>query len=70
MVSPNSNTAKIAGTKGWIPISANFVNKRYLRGHWESYAEGCESVGRVADPSIWRVVRCCLCTESSQEARD
>jgi alkanesulfonate monooxygenase SsuD/methylene tetrahydromethanopterin reductase-like flavin-dependent oxidoreductase (luciferase family) len=70
MVSPQSSTAKVAGAKGWIPISANFVNKRYLRGHWDSYAEGCASVGRVADPAEWRVVRCCLVTETSKEARD
>ena len=70
MVSPQSSTAKTAGAKGWIPISANFINKRYLRGHWESYAQGCESVGRKADPSQWRVVRCCLVTEDASEARD
>ncbi len=70
MVSPNSSTARAAGAEGWIPISANFVNRRYLRGHWESYAEGCESVGRKADPSTWRVARCCLVTESDAEAED
>lgn len=70
MVSAQSSTAKLAGARGWIPISANFVNKRYLRGHWESYAEGCESVGVRPDPSIWRVVRCCLVTESDAEAED
>jgi alkanesulfonate monooxygenase SsuD/methylene tetrahydromethanopterin reductase-like flavin-dependent oxidoreductase (luciferase family) len=36
MVSPNSASAKAAGAKGWIPISGNFVNRRYLRGHWET----------------------------------
>jgi alkanesulfonate monooxygenase SsuD/methylene tetrahydromethanopterin reductase-like flavin-dependent oxidoreductase (luciferase family) len=70
MVSPQSSTAKPAGARGWIPISANFVNKRYLRGHWVSYAEGCRSVGREPDPAIWRVVRCCLVTETDAEAQD
>lgn len=70
MVSPQSSTAKVAGAEGWIPISANFVNRRYLKGHWESYAEGCESVGKVADPSVWRVARCCLVTETDAEAED
>ena len=70
LVSPQSSTAKSAGVKGWIPISANFIHKRYLRSHWDSYAEGHESVGRKADPAEWRVVRCCLVTESNSEARD
>ncbi len=70
MVSPNSSTAKSAGAEGWIPISANFVNKRYLRGHWDSYAEGCESAGRTPDRNDWRVARCCLVTESDSEAED
>jgi alkanesulfonate monooxygenase SsuD/methylene tetrahydromethanopterin reductase-like flavin-dependent oxidoreductase (luciferase family) len=70
MVSANSSTAKVAGARGWIPISANFVNKRYLRGHWDSYAEGVRSIGAEPDPSMWRVVRCCLVTETDAEAEE
>lgn len=70
MVSPDSSTAKKAGANGWIPISANFVNRRYLRNHWETYAQGCESVGRKPDRSQWRVARCCLVTDSDAEAED
>lgn len=70
MVSPQSATAKTAGARGWIPISSNFVNRRYLKGHWESYTEGCREAGRVADPAVWRVVRCCLATDTDEQARD
>lgn len=70
MVAPKSYSGRLAGRKGWIPISANFINKRLLAGHWETYAEGCEEAGRKPDPSIWRVCRCVLVTESDEEARD
>ncbi len=70
IVTPNSSSAKTAGARGWIPISGNFFNRRYLRGHWERYAEGCEEVGRRPDPSVWRVARCVLVTETAAEAEE
>jgi alkanesulfonate monooxygenase SsuD/methylene tetrahydromethanopterin reductase-like flavin-dependent oxidoreductase (luciferase family) len=70
IVSPDSLSAKTAGERGWIPISGNFFNQRYLRGHWERYAAGCELVGRRPDPSVWRVSRCILVTETTAEAED
>jgi len=70
LVTPNSSTAKMAGQRGYIPMSGNFFNARYLRGHWDKYAEGCEAAGRKPDPGIWRVSRCILVTESDAEAED
>ncbi len=70
LITPNSSSAVTAGERGWIPVSGNFFHRRYLRGHWERYAEGCEKAGRRPDPSIWRVARCILVTESDGEADD
>ena len=70
LLTPNSNSAKTAGERGWIPVSGNFFHRRYLRGHWEKYVEGCEAASRPADPSIWRVSRSILVTESESEAED
>src|SRR5258706_12258686 len=70
LLTPNSNSAKTAGERGWIPVSGNFFHRRYLRGHWEKYVEGCEAAGRRPDPSIWRVSRSVLVTESDAEAED
>jgi len=70
LVTPNSSSAKTAGERGWIPISGNFFNKRFLRGHWEKYVEGCEIAGRKPDPSVWRVARCVLACETDAEAED
>lgn len=70
LVTPNSSSATTAGERGWIPVSGNFFHRRYLRGHWERYAEGCERAGRRPDPSIWRVARCVLVTETDAEAEE
>lgn len=70
LVTPNSLSAKTAGARGWIPISGNFFNQRYLRGHWERYAEGREQVGQDPDPSVWRVSRCVLVTETNAAAEE
>ena len=70
LVTPNSSSAKTAGERGWIPVSGNFFNRRYLRGHWERYAEGCEGAGRRPDPDIWRVARCILVTDTTREAEE
>ncbi|MCI0545969.1 MAG: LLM class flavin-dependent oxidoreductase, partial [Candidatus Rokubacteria bacterium] len=70
IITPNSASARTAGARGWIPISGNFFHRRYLRGHWERYAEGCEAVGRRPDPDVWRVSRSILVTESDEIAED
>jgi alkanesulfonate monooxygenase SsuD/methylene tetrahydromethanopterin reductase-like flavin-dependent oxidoreductase (luciferase family) len=70
LLTPSSNSAKTAGERGWIPVSGNFFHRRYLRGHWEKYVEGCEAAGRRPDPSIWRVSRSLLVTETDAEAED
>ena len=70
LLTPNSNSAKTAGERGWIPVSGNFFHRRYLKGHWQKYVEGCEAAGRRPDPSIWRVSRSVLVTESDAEAED
>jgi alkanesulfonate monooxygenase SsuD/methylene tetrahydromethanopterin reductase-like flavin-dependent oxidoreductase (luciferase family) len=70
LLTPNSASAKTAGERGWIPVSGNFFHRRYLRGHWERYAEGCEAAGRRPDPTVWRVSRSVLVTETDAEAED
>jgi alkanesulfonate monooxygenase SsuD/methylene tetrahydromethanopterin reductase-like flavin-dependent oxidoreductase (luciferase family) len=70
LLTPNSTSARTAGERGWIPVSGQFFHRRYLRGHWEKYAEGCEAVGRRPDPDVWRVSRSVLVTETESEATD
>jgi alkanesulfonate monooxygenase SsuD/methylene tetrahydromethanopterin reductase-like flavin-dependent oxidoreductase (luciferase family) len=70
LLTPSSNSARTAGERGWIPVSGNFFHRRYLKGHWDKYVEGCEAAGRRPDPDIWRVSRSVLVTETDAEAED
>lgn len=70
MVSAYSGSAGLCGSRGWIPISANFIPSRDVATHWPLYAEAAERAGRPADPSIWRVARNILVTDSEAQARD
>ena len=70
MVSANSGSAGVCGGRGWIPISANFIPSRDVATHWPLYAEAAEKAGRPADPSVWRVARNLLVTESEAQADD
>ena len=70
LITPNSSSGRTAGERGWIPVSGQFFHRRYLRGHWEKYVEGCEAVGRRPDPDVWRVSRSILVTETDAEAEE
>jgi alkanesulfonate monooxygenase SsuD/methylene tetrahydromethanopterin reductase-like flavin-dependent oxidoreductase (luciferase family) len=71
VMSPKSASARLAGQNGWIPISgANLVQPRYVKSHWELYAQGCEARGVSADPEIWRVSRSVVVADSDAQARD
>ncbi len=68
ITSRNSHTARVAGERGWIPLSANFVPPSNLRTHWQAYAAGAEAKGRQPDPALWRVARSILVTDDDAQA--
>jgi len=68
IVSPNSSSAKTAGARGWSPVSANFIQARYIASHWQAYQEGAQTAGRHADPACWHIARSILVTDTDQEA--
>lgn len=67
-LSARSPTLKLAGARGWIPISFCFT-PQYLRTHWESICEGAEKAGR-APPSrdTWRVSRNIFVAQTEKDA--
>jgi hypothetical protein len=67
---PNSMTATLAGKKGWIPISGNFVDAKDISTHWPTYKDGANSVGVKASSNKWRVGRSVLITSNKAEAED
>lgn len=66
-LSPGSTTLKIAGRRGFIPMSLN-LNPEYLAGHWASVEEGAESAGLTPDRGEWRLVREVFVAETDEEA--
>src|SRR5881396_3160493 len=68
-VSAKSETLILAGERGYIPMSINFVPPRILRSHWASVEEGAARVGRVADRTSWRIARDVYVADTNARAR-
>lgn len=54
---PHSASIRMAGERGWIPMSSSLLARPYLKGHWQTVEEGAVSAGRVPDRRQWRIAR-------------
>jgi alkanesulfonate monooxygenase SsuD/methylene tetrahydromethanopterin reductase-like flavin-dependent oxidoreductase (luciferase family) len=68
-VSSRSETLVLAGERGYIPMSINFVPARVLKTHWEAVETGARRAGRTVDRSAWRISRDVYIGETTAEAR-
>jgi alkanesulfonate monooxygenase SsuD/methylene tetrahydromethanopterin reductase-like flavin-dependent oxidoreductase (luciferase family) len=68
-VAPFSKGVTEAAARGWDPISANFLMPEWVRTHWPKYVEGCERVGRTADPANWRVAKSIFVADDAATAK-
>ena len=68
-VSANSETLVLAGERGYIPMSINFVPPRLLRTHWEAFAAGAQRAGRAPERAAWRIARDVFVADTNAEAR-
>ena len=68
-VAPFSKGVTEAAARGWEPISANFLMPAWVKSHWPKYVEGCECVGRPADPANWRVAKSIFVADDDKTAR-
>jgi alkanesulfonate monooxygenase SsuD/methylene tetrahydromethanopterin reductase-like flavin-dependent oxidoreductase (luciferase family) len=66
-LSKNSDTLKLAGEHGFIPMSLNF-NPSYVASHWDAVEEGARRAGRDAHRGSWRMVREVFVAETDAEA--
>ncbi len=69
VVAPFSKGVTEAAARGWEPISANFLMPQWVRSHWPRYVEGCQRVGRPADPANWRVAKSIFVADDPATAR-
>lgn len=68
-LSQGSETLKLAGERGFIPMSLN-LSTEYVRSHWASVEEGARRTGRTPSRADWRLVREVLVAETDEEAMD
>jgi alkanesulfonate monooxygenase SsuD/methylene tetrahydromethanopterin reductase-like flavin-dependent oxidoreductase (luciferase family) len=68
-VSEKSDTLGMAGERGWIPMSINFVPIRVLTTHWQGYSEAASKAGRTPSRADWRISRTIHVAETNAKAR-
>jgi alkanesulfonate monooxygenase SsuD/methylene tetrahydromethanopterin reductase-like flavin-dependent oxidoreductase (luciferase family) len=69
-VTESSETLVLAGERGWIPMSINFVSPRVLRSHWAAVERGAAAGGRQADRQTRRVGRAVHVAPTDAQARE
>jgi alkanesulfonate monooxygenase SsuD/methylene tetrahydromethanopterin reductase-like flavin-dependent oxidoreductase (luciferase family) len=66
-LSKNSDTLKLAGERGFIPMSLN-LNPAYVGSHWDSVEAGAAKAGRKPNRRDWRLVREVFVADTDEEA--
>jgi alkanesulfonate monooxygenase SsuD/methylene tetrahydromethanopterin reductase-like flavin-dependent oxidoreductase (luciferase family) len=67
---PQSASMRMAGQRGWIPMSSSLLSRTYLRDHWALVEAGAASAGRKPDRAHWRIARDVLVGPTSAVARE
>jgi alkanesulfonate monooxygenase SsuD/methylene tetrahydromethanopterin reductase-like flavin-dependent oxidoreductase (luciferase family) len=65
----DSETLRLAGEHGWIPMSINFLPVPVLQSHWRAIEAGAAQGGRVPSRREWRIAREIYVAETTQRAR-
>lgn len=66
-VSIGSETLKIAGERGFIPMSLG-LNSEYIASHWEAVEEGAKRTGKTPSRKDWRITRDVYVADTDEEA--
>jgi alkanesulfonate monooxygenase SsuD/methylene tetrahydromethanopterin reductase-like flavin-dependent oxidoreductase (luciferase family) len=61
---------RMAGERGYIPMTSSLMARPYLADHWRLVEEGAAKGGRVADRGQWRVARDVLVGPTPSVARE
>ena len=67
---PDSGSMKMAGERGFIPMSSSLLARSYLADHWRLVEAGAAKGGRVPDRGEWRVARDILVGPTPAVARE
>ena len=66
-LSKGSDTLKLAGERGYMPMSLN-LNPAYVSSHWESVEIGARVSERTPNRNDWRLVREVFVADTDEEA--
>ena len=70
-VTPDSSNHKLAGEKGYIPVSLSVCpDDSVTAKHWDAVLEGAARGGRSADRGDWRIIRDVYVAPTDSEARE
>jgi len=61
---------RMAGERGWIPMSSSLLSRAFLADHWHLVEAGAADAGRAAVRSEWRIARDILVAPTSAKARE
>jgi alkanesulfonate monooxygenase SsuD/methylene tetrahydromethanopterin reductase-like flavin-dependent oxidoreductase (luciferase family) len=67
---PDSSSMRMAGQRGWIPMSSSLLSRTYLSGHWGLVESGAAAAGLKADRRHWRIARDVLVAPTPALARE
>jgi len=67
---PSSSSMRMAGERGWIPMSSSLLSRAFLADHWRLVESGAADAGRAAVRSEWRIARDILVAPTSAKARE
>ncbi|MEZ4868296.1 MAG: LLM class flavin-dependent oxidoreductase [Caldilineaceae bacterium] len=69
IIKGKSMAARMAGQRGFIPLSGNLIAPWIVAQHWETYCAGAAEAGRpTPDRAIWRIARNIFIGETTEEA--
>ena len=67
---PGSSSMRMAGERGFIPMSSSLLSRSYLPGHWGLVEAGAAEAGRAAERRQWRIARDVLVAPTPALARE
>jgi alkanesulfonate monooxygenase SsuD/methylene tetrahydromethanopterin reductase-like flavin-dependent oxidoreductase (luciferase family) len=65
-----SASMRLAGERGWMPMSSSLLAGSLLPSHWALVEEGARDAGRTPDRSQWRIARDIFVGPTSKVARE
>jgi alkanesulfonate monooxygenase SsuD/methylene tetrahydromethanopterin reductase-like flavin-dependent oxidoreductase (luciferase family) len=68
--SMGSGAIRMAGERGWMPMSSSLLAAVHLKDHWPLVEAGAASRGRVADRRQWRIGRDVFVADTGALARE